>query len=87
MKNATPTEISNTPVKMATASSVRLWGTTTGVAVAVLWVDGAGAAGELDMFGEGRLGEGVRRIGARKPHAWLVARQVLALCRALAGVG
>ena len=39
-------------------------------------------------MGEKRgLRECVRRIGARKPHAWLVARQVLAPCRALIAAG
>ena len=45
VKNATPTEMSNTPVKMATASSVRLWGTTSGAGV-------AGAAGAREGMGD-----------------------------------
>ncbi|MBU0892111.1 MAG: hypothetical protein KKH21_14695, partial [Gammaproteobacteria bacterium] len=51
VKNATPTEINSTPVKMATPSSTSVWGVDAGVkAGAASGVGcGFGVAGELDM--------------------------------------
>ena len=52
-KNATPTEIRNTPVKMATASSVSVWGTATAGVAGPL----AEAPQALDDFAGGTLGK------------------------------